>query len=86
MSVTAILTAMSISTRAFLRGFPACRQQAERGESVVIESREGVKFVLHRIGDTPRPRRVLTPLSREITDGSSVDGPAFDPGEWRMDR
>jgi hypothetical protein len=76
---------MSISSRTFLRDFPAYREQAERGETVVIESREGVKFVFHRIGDAPRPRRVETPLSRRITDRWDVDGPAFDAGEWGMD-
>jgi hypothetical protein len=77
---------MSISTRKFLRDFPAYRERAERGETLLIESREGVKFVFHRIGDAPRPRRVDTPLSREITDRWDVEGPGFEPGEWAMDR
>ncbi len=52
------------------------REQAEKGSTVVIESREGVKFVFHRIGAAPRPRRVETPLPREITDKWNVDSPA----------
>jgi len=77
---------MSISTRKFLRDFPAYRERAERGEAVVIESREGVKFVFHRTGAAPRPRRVESPLSREITDRWDVEGPGFEAGEWTMDR
>ena len=59
---------MSISTRKCFRIFPVYRDRAERGGTVVIESREGVKFVFPRTGDAPRLRRAETPLSREITE------------------
>jgi hypothetical protein len=84
--MTAILTAMSVSTRKFLREFPVFREQAERGDTVVIESREGVKFVFHRIGEVPRPRRVEMPLPREITEKWDVESPALEAEDWEMNR
>jgi hypothetical protein len=84
--MTAILTAMSVSTRKFLREFPVFREQAERGDTVVIESRDGVKFVFHRIGEAPRPRRVEAPLSREITEKWDVESPALEVEDWEMNR
>ena len=75
---------MSVSTRKFIRDFPVFREQAEKGDTVVIESREGVKFVFHRIGAAPRPRRVETPLPSEITDKWDVDSPATIAAEWEM--
>jgi hypothetical protein len=84
--MTAILTAMSVSTRKFLREFPAFREQAELGETVVIESREGVKFVFHRIGEAPRPRRVEAPLPREVTEKWDLESPALEAEEWEMNR
>jgi hypothetical protein len=84
--MTAILTAMSVSTRKFLREFPVFREQAERGDTVVIESRDGVKFVFHRIGEAPRPRRVEAPLSREITEKWDVESPALEAEDWEMNR
>ena len=77
---------MSVSKCKFIRDFPVFREQAEKGGTVVIESREGVKFIFHRIGAAPRPRRVETPLPREITDKWNVDSPASIPGEWEMNR
>lgn len=82
--VTDILTVMSVSTRKFLRYFPAFRERAERGETVLIESRAGVKFVFHRIGDAPRPRRVEVPLPRKITDQWDFETPAAPASEWEM--
>jgi hypothetical protein len=84
--MTAILTAMSVSTRKFLREFPAFREQAEQGQTIVIESREGVKFVFHRIGDAPRPRRVEAPLPPEITEKWDVESPALEAEDWDMNR
>ena len=81
-----ILNDMSVSTRKFIRDFPLFREQAEKGDTVVIESREGVKFVFHRIGAAPRPRQVETPLPREITDKWDADSPAIAPEEWEMNR
>lgn len=77
---------MSVSTRKFLREFPAFREQAERGETIVIESREGMKFVFHRIGEAPRPRRVEVPLSQEITEKWDVESPALGVEDWEMNR
>ena len=84
--VADILAGMSVSTRKFIRDFPVFREQAEKGGTVVIESREGVKFVFHRIGAAPRPRRVETPLPRRITDKWEADSPATAPDEWEMNR
>jgi hypothetical protein len=80
------LTAMSVSTRRFLRDFPAFREQAERGETIMIESRKGVKFVFHRIGEAPRLRRVATPLPRGITAKWNVESPALEAEDWEMNR
>lgn len=77
---------MSVSPRKFIRQFPAFRERAEQGEIVVIESRKGVKFVFHRIGDAPRPRRVEAPLPREITDQWEVETSAIEAKEWEMNR
>jgi hypothetical protein len=84
--MTATLTAMGVSTRKFLRDFPAFREQAERGETILIESREGVKFVFHRIGEAPRPRRVETPLPCGITEKWNVESPALEAEDWEMNR
>ncbi len=85
--MTAILTdIMSISTRKFIREFPHFRHQAEQGETVLIESRDGKKYVFHQIGDAPRPRRVVSPLPRTITDKWDVDSPGLSPDEWEMNR
>lgn len=81
-----ILTAMSVSTRRFLREFPTFRERAEQGDIVVIESRKGVKFVFRRIGEAPRPRRVESALPKRITDRWQVDKPATAPDEWEMNR
>jgi hypothetical protein len=77
---------MTVSTRKFIRNFPEFRQQAEKGGTVVIESRDGVKFVFHRIGAAPRPRRVEKPLPREITEKWDTDSPATAPDDWKMNR
>lgn len=77
---------MSVSTRKFLRDFPVFRRQAERGETVLIEARDGTKFVFHRVGDAPRPRQTESPLPRTVTDDWDVDGRAFSPDEWEMNR
>ena len=82
--MSAILTAMSVSTRRFLREFPAFRERAEQGETVVIESRKGMKFGFHRIGEAPRPRRVEQPLPRKTTDNWNVDSPATNVNDWEM--
>jgi predicted nuclease of predicted toxin-antitoxin system len=54
--------------------------------SVKFESREGVKFVFHRIGEAPRPRRVEMPLPREITEKWDVESPALEVEDWEMNR
>lgn len=77
---------MNVSTRKFLRDFPQFRQRAERGETVVIESRDGTKFFFHRIGAAPRPRQVKEPLPQEVTDRWDPDGPGVAPDEWEMNR
>ena len=77
---------MIMSTRNFIRNFPVFREHAENGGTVMIESREGVKFVFHRIGAAPHPRRVETALPRKITDKWDADSPATAPGEWEMNR
>ncbi len=77
---------MSVSTRKFIRDFPVFREQAEKGGTVLIESREGVKFVFHLMGVAPRPRRVETPLPRANTDKWDVDSSASAPEEWEMNR
>lgn len=77
---------MSVSTRKFIRDFPMFREQAEKGGTVLIESREAVKFVFHLIGVAPRPHRVETPLPRAITEKWDVDSPASAPDEWEMNR
>jgi hypothetical protein len=77
---------MPVSARQFLRDFPLFRRQAERGETVVIESRDGARFVFHRIGDAPKPRQVESPLPRTITDKWDVDGAALSPDDWEMNR
>jgi len=84
--VADILADMSVSTRQFLRDFPVFREQAEKGGTVVIESREGVQFAFHRIGAAPRPRQIETPLPRKITDKWDADSPAISPDEWEMNR
>jgi hypothetical protein len=84
--VADILADMSVGTRKFIRDFPLFREQAEKGGTVVIESREGVKFVFHRIGTAPRPRQVETPLRRKIADRWDADSPSSAPEEWEMNR
>lgn len=84
--MTVTLTAMSVSARKFLREFPVFREQAERGETVVIESREGVKFVFYRIGEAPRPRQVEAPLPREITETWDVESPALKEEDLEINR
>jgi hypothetical protein len=82
--MSVILTAMPVSTRKFIREFPIFREQAEKGQKVVIESRDGMKFVFHRIGAAPRPRRVEKALPLEITDRWDTRSAAISPGEWKM--
>jgi hypothetical protein len=81
-----VLTDMPVSARLFLRGFARFKRQAEKGETVVIESRDGFKFAFKRIGEMPRPARVRKALPKEITEQWDLDTPGILSDEWEMNR
>jgi hypothetical protein len=81
---SAILTAMTVSPRKFVRQFSRFRDQAEHGEPVVIQGRNGTKFLFHRVGQAARPRRAPKPLPASITQQWDLDTPAISPEEWQI--
>ena len=66
-TMSAVLTAMTVSTRKFVRQLSLFRARAQHGEPVLVESRDGAKFIFHRIGASARPRRVDRPLPRSVS-------------------
>lgn len=84
--MSAKVSAMTVSTREFLRRFPAFRRAAKSGKEIVIESRDGSKFVFHQAGSQPRPRQTQVPLPKEVTDRWQVESRGWPPEEWEMNR
>jgi hypothetical protein len=82
--MSAILSVMTVSTRTFLRNFGAFRKQAERGEVVVIQTREGSKFAFQRTGAKPRPGQVQNPLPKSVTDKWHIESSGAGPEDWEM--
>jgi hypothetical protein len=77
---------MTVSTRKFLRQFALFRERAEQSESIVVQGRDGAKFMFHRVGQSAQPRRVQTPLPKAVTERWDLDAPALEPGDWEMNR
>ena len=75
---------MKATPRRFIRGFSRFRDQAQQGEPVLIEARNGAKFLFHRVGESARPWRCTEPLPPSITATWDLDRPAIAPQEWKM--
>jgi hypothetical protein len=75
---------MKVSTRKFIREFSRFRSQARQGEPVVIEGRDGTRFLFHVIGGAAGPGRCKEALPRSVTDRWDLDSPAIEARDWSM--
>jgi hypothetical protein len=79
-----ILSDMNVSVRKFIREFPLFRDKAQRGETVLVEARGGMKFVFCAIGQLKHPAQSKTPLPQSVTAAWNVEDQALNSNDWEM--